>query len=109
MATVSNVEELKQALASDQGEIVIVDKALAKQVNTVKGLSGAALASIVVSGGFFVVNPLVGAATLAALAVWLGRDVVALLFALGKELTRKLYFMYSVTNKDKTKFTLQKK
>ena len=110
MATVNNVDELKQALTSDQSEIVIGDKTLAKQVSGVKSLSWTVImVTMVVSGAWFVFNPLVGVATLAVGAAWMGKDAVTMLFALGKESTRKLYFMYSITNKDLTKLTLQKK
>lgn len=43
MATVNNVDELKQARISDQSEIFIVDKKLVKQVTAVKSLSEAVM------------------------------------------------------------------
>jgi len=109
MASINNVDELKKALINGDNEITISDKKLAKQVSRLKSLSGASLGAIIMSGLWFVVNPLVGIATIAIAGVWLGRDVVEMIVGLGKENTKKLYFQYSKKKDDQSNLVLTKK
>lgn len=99
MSNVKTAEELKQQVENSSKEIVIDNPELLAVVSKFLHLSGRTVAAVIgVAIAAVAFGPLAAVCGAAGAGIFLGKDVMKLIRALGGPTARKLYSNYEIKN-----------